>query len=57
MANYDTFDRFYDAIMGDRAKPTERLLKFIRKASPKAKNVLELGCGTGSMSAIRSARS
>jgi cyclopropane fatty-acyl-phospholipid synthase-like methyltransferase len=49
MANYDTFGRFYDAIMGDRAEPTERLRAFIRKASPKAKNVLELGCGTGSV--------
>jgi SAM-dependent methyltransferase len=49
MANYDTFGRFYDAIMGDRAKPTERLRAFIRQASPKAKNVLELGCGTGSV--------
>jgi len=49
MANYDVFGRFYDAIMGDRAEATKRLREFIRKASPKAKNVLELGCGTGSV--------
>ena len=48
MASYDKFSRFYDAIMGDRAKTTDRLLKFIRRAHPKARTVLELGCGTGS---------
>lgn len=49
MTNYDVFGRFYDAIMGDRAEPTKRLLELIRKANPKAKSVLELGCGTGSV--------
>jgi SAM-dependent methyltransferase len=49
MADYDVFGNFYDAIMGDRAKPTKRLLKFIRNANPKAKTILELGCGTGSV--------
>ena len=49
MANYDVFGKFYDAIMGDRAKPTKSLLEFIRKANPQAKSVLELGCGTGSV--------
>jgi len=49
MASYDIFGKFHDAVMGDRTQPTERLLGFIRKASPKAKNVLELACGTGSV--------
>ncbi len=49
MVNYDLFGKFYDAIMGDRAKPTKRLRAFIRKANPTAKSVLELGCGTGSV--------
>ena len=49
MANYDVIGKFYDAVMGDRAKATKRLQGFIRKASPKAKRVLELGCGTGSV--------
>lgn len=49
MASYDTFGKFYDAIMGDRAKATQRLRGFIRKATPKAKNILELACGTGSV--------
>ncbi len=49
MASYDTFAKFYDAVMGDRANATERLRGFIRKANPKAKNLLELACGTGSV--------
>ncbi|HTF72563.1 MAG TPA: class I SAM-dependent methyltransferase [Edaphobacter sp.] len=49
MASYDTFGKFYDAIMGDRAEATECLREFIRKECPEAKNILELGCGTGSV--------
>ena len=49
MTNYDVFGKFYDAIMGDRAKATKRLREFIHKANPKAENVLEHGCGTGSV--------
>lgn len=49
MASYDTFGKFYDAVMGDRAKEIERLQGFIRKANPKAKRILELACGTGSV--------
>jgi len=49
MTNYDVFGKFYDAIMGDRGKATMRLREIIHKANPKAQNVLELGCGTGSV--------
>ncbi len=49
MTSYDIFGKFYDAVMGDRAEATEQLRGFIRKANPKAKNVLELACGTGSV--------
>ena len=49
MTSYDTFGRFYDAVMGDRAQATEQLRNLTRKANPKARNVLELGCGTGSV--------
>ena len=49
MTSYDIFGKFYDAVMGDRAQATEQLRKLIRKANPKARNVLELGCGTGSV--------
>lgn len=49
MANYDTFGKFYDAVMGDRRKSARQLQEFIRKANPNANNLLELGCGTGSV--------
>ncbi len=49
MASYDIFGKFYDAVMGDRADASEQLRRLIRKASPKAKNILELACGTGSV--------
>jgi SAM-dependent methyltransferase len=49
MASYDIFGKFYDAIMGDRAEATKSLREFIRKECPKAKDILELGCGTGSV--------
>ena len=49
MAAYDKFGTFYDAIMGDRKQETEYLQKLIRKANPRAKRILELACGTGSV--------
>lgn len=49
MPSYEVFGTFYDAVMGDRARSAEHLHKLIRGAKPKAKNVLELGCGTGSI--------
>jgi len=49
MPAYEIFGEFYDAVMGDRSRPAKHLGKLIRAANPNAKNVLELGCGTGSM--------
>jgi SAM-dependent methyltransferase len=49
MPAYEIFGKFYDAVMGDRARAAEHLRKLIRAAKPNAANVLELGCGTGSM--------
>ena len=49
MQPYEVFGRFYDTVMGDRSEAAEHLLGLIRTANPYAKNVLELGCGTGSM--------
>jgi SAM-dependent methyltransferase len=49
MPAYESFGRFYDAVMGDRAPAAEHLLKLIRAAKPDARNLLELGCGTGSI--------
>jgi SAM-dependent methyltransferase len=49
MTSYERFAEFYDAVMGDRRAAAEQVMKLIRAAKPDAKNVLELGCGTGSM--------
>jgi SAM-dependent methyltransferase len=49
MPAYEIFGKFYDAVMGDRSRPAEHLERVIRAANPNASNVLELGCGTGSM--------
>jgi len=37
MSSYDIFGKFYDAVMGDRAGAAERLSRYIRNASPRAK--------------------
>jgi SAM-dependent methyltransferase len=49
MTSYERFGEFYDAVMGDRRAAAEQVVEFIRAAKPDAKNVLELGCGTGSI--------
>jgi len=49
MTSYERFGEFYDAVMGDRRAAAEQVVKLIRAAKPDAKNVLELGCGTGSI--------
>src|SRR5438874_2785386 len=49
MTSYERFGEFYDAVMGDRRAAAEQVVELIRVAKPDAKNVLELGCGTGSM--------
>ena len=49
MTPYGRFGEFYDAVMGDRRTAAEQVMELIRAAKPDAKNVLELGCGTGSI--------
>jgi SAM-dependent methyltransferase len=49
MTSYERFGEFYDAVMGDRRAAAEQVMKLIRAARPDARNVLELGCGTGSI--------
>src|SRR5215469_4129982 len=49
MTSYGCFGEFYDAIMGDRRAAAEQVMELIRAAKPDARNVLELGCGTGSI--------
>src|SRR6266705_3279101 len=49
MTSYERFGDFYDAVMGDRWAAAEQVMELIRATKPNAKNVLELGCGTGSI--------
>jgi cyclopropane fatty-acyl-phospholipid synthase-like methyltransferase len=49
MINYDIFAKFFDAAMGDRTETAKLLRGFIQDASPKAKKILELACGTGAV--------
>jgi SAM-dependent methyltransferase len=49
MTSYERFGKFYDAAMGDRRAAAEQVIELIRAAKPDAENVLELGCGTGSI--------
>jgi SAM-dependent methyltransferase len=49
MTSYERFGEFYDAVMGDRRAAAEQVMELIRAVKPDAKNVLELGCGTGSI--------
>lgn len=48
MASYDGLGKFYDDIMGDQRESAKEVYKLIKKFHPKARDVLELGCGTGS---------
>ena len=45
--NYDIFAKFYDSVMGDRPEESSRIEKVIKQYNPEAKNLLDLGCGTG----------
>jgi SAM-dependent methyltransferase len=49
MTSRERFGEFYDAVMGDRRAAAEQVVELIQAAKPDAKNVLELGCGTGSI--------
>ncbi len=49
MTNYDQFSKFYDAVMGDRSKTVALIQQLIKTNHPKARTVLELACGTGTI--------
>jgi SAM-dependent methyltransferase len=51
MADYDTFAKFYDLVMGDRTAGIERVRRYIERYRPSAASLLELGCGTGAVAA------
>ena len=49
MAEYAQFARFYDAL-NDKPEPRSRkMLGYIQQYAPRARSVLELGCGTGAV--------
>ena len=49
MPGYDSYAAFYDATQGDRAAHAAYVRSLLEKHHPKAKTVLELACGTGSV--------
>jgi SAM-dependent methyltransferase len=56
MSNYDTFAPFYDSVFGDRKEVALLLEKLLRRHNPKARHILEMGCGSGSMMKFLSRR-
>jgi SAM-dependent methyltransferase len=49
LPTYDVLAPFYDPVMGDRAQHARYLRSLIRKHAPRARTLLELACGTGSI--------
>ena len=49
MTNYDLFSKHFDELMGNPIDKTKRIENYIKQNSPKAKSVLDIGCGTGSI--------
>ena len=49
LAGYSAYARFYDATQGDRAEHATYIRSLLKRHHPKAKTVLELACGTGSI--------
>ena len=51
---YDSFAHHYDSVVGEREDVALFLQKLLRTYAPQAQNLLELGCGSGSMLKILS---
>jgi SAM-dependent methyltransferase len=49
LTGYSAYARFYDPTQGDRAEHAAYIRSLLQKHHPKAKTVLELACGTGSI--------
>lgn len=47
--SYETFYRFYDAVMGNRSAAASYIAELIDHYRPGTRTVLELACGTGSI--------
>jgi predicted TPR repeat methyltransferase len=56
MTQYDQFAPFYDHVVGPRDSIGQLLQRLIIRYNPGATNLLELGCGSGSMLAMLSKR-
>lgn len=54
MKGYKDFAFVYDDVMGDRKEVAKYVASLLKTYHPKAKTLLELGCGTGSMLAYLS---
>lgn len=52
---YDKFSRYYDLVMGDRSDAARYIADLIARHKPNAKTVLEIACGTGTLSGKLSA--
>ena len=49
MTSYDSFAKFYDAVMGEPTARVTLLQTLIQELHPETESVLELGCGTGAV--------
>jgi len=49
LSGYSAYARFYDSTQGDRAEHATFIRSLLKKHHPRAKTVLELACGTGSI--------
>lgn len=49
MSNYDSFAAYYDRLTGDGSENVELIRDAIATWRPRARSLLELGCGTGSI--------
>lgn len=56
MTQYDQFAQFYDHVVGSRDSIGELLQRLVRRYNPRARTLLELGCGSGTMLAVLSRR-
>jgi ubiquinone/menaquinone biosynthesis C-methylase UbiE len=56
MTQYDQFAPFYDHVVGSRDSIGKLLQRLVKRYNPRAKTLLELGCGSGSMLVILSKR-
>ncbi len=53
--SYEKFSRYYDLVMGDRSDAARYIAGLIADHMPDAKTVLEIACGTGTISGKLSA--